>query len=39
MSYLREELSYFDLVELWYYVINHAQNDQGNVWIVEGGNA
>lgn len=40
MSSLREELSYFDMVELWaYIVINHVLKSQEYVWIVEGGEA
>lgn len=39
MSCLREELSYFDMVDLWAYIISKALHDQGNVWIVEGGEA
>lgn len=39
MSYLREELNGFDLVDLWFYAIGRAQNNQVDIWILEGGNA
>lgn len=39
MSYLKEELAVFDIVELWFYVISRIRNGQEHVWIVEGGEA